>query len=91
MTATSTRPPAPPVAPSRVPEETPLGGEPSRRGLLVVVLLLAAVVSAVTIHAHAMWFDELQAWNIARASHSLGDLFSHLRYEGHPPLWYLPL
>jgi hypothetical protein len=72
-------------------EETPLGGERSRRGLLVVVLLLAAVVSAVTIHAHAMWFDELQAWNIARASHSLGDLFSHLRYEGHPPLWYLPL
>ena len=38
-----------------------------------------------------MWFDELQAWNIARASHSLGDLFSNLRYEGHPPLWYLPL
>ncbi len=38
-----------------------------------------------------MWFDELQAWNIARASHSLGDLLSHLRYEGHPALWYLPL
>jgi hypothetical protein len=55
------------------------------------VLVVAAVVSAVTMHAHAMWFDELQAWNIARASHSLGDLFAHLRYEGHPPLWYLPL
>jgi hypothetical protein len=62
-----------------------------RRGLLVAVFLVAAVVSAVCIHQHAMWFDELQAWNIARASHSLGDLFSHLRYEGHPPLWYLPL
>jgi len=56
-----------------------------------VAFLVAAGVSAVTIHAHAMWFDEMQAWNIARASHSLGDLFSHLRYEGHPPLWYLPL
>ncbi len=38
-----------------------------------------------------MWFDELQAWNIARASHSLGDLYTNLRYEGHPLLWYLPL
>ena len=38
-----------------------------------------------------MWFDELQAWNIARASHSLGDLYTNLRYEGHPILWYLPL
>lgn len=64
---------------------------PERRGLLVVVLLVAAALSAVTIHQHAMWFDELQAWNIARASTSLGDLLSHLRYEGHPPLWYLPL
>ena len=55
------------------------------------MFVVAALLSAVCIHAHAMWFDELQAWNIARASHSLGDLFSHLRYEGHPPLWYLPL
>jgi hypothetical protein len=38
-----------------------------------------------------MWFDELQSWNLARASHSLPELFRHLRYEGHPPLWYLPL
>ena len=38
-----------------------------------------------------MWFDELQAWNIARASHSLPGLVANLRYEGHPVLWYLPL
>ena len=34
----------------------------------------ASVVTALGLRAHAMWFDELQAWNIARASHSLGDL-----------------
>jgi hypothetical protein len=38
-----------------------------------------------------MWFDELQAWNIARASHSLGGLYANLRYEGHPIAWYLVL
>jgi hypothetical protein len=91
VTATSTRPPAGPTAPSRGPAEVHERDPGQYRGLLVAVFLVAAVISAVTIHAHAMWFDELQAWNIARASHSLGDLFSHLRYEGHPPLWYLPL
>lgn len=50
-----------------------------------------AVVSAIGIRAHTLWFDEMQAWNIARASHSLGDLATNLRYEGHPVLWYLPL
>ncbi len=59
--------------------------------MLVVAFLVAAVISGVSIHAHAMWFDELQAWNIARASRALPDLFVNLRYEGHPALWYLPL
>jgi hypothetical protein len=70
------------VTPSRSPHE---------RRLLRTAFVVVAVVSAVCIHAHAMWFDEVQAWNIARASHSLSDLWSHLRYEGHPALWYLPL
>ena len=46
---------------------------------------------AVGIARHDLWFDELQAWNVARSSHGLGDLVSQLRYEGHPVLWYLPL
>ena len=63
----------------------------SHRGLLLGILIVASVVTALGLRAHAMWFDELQAWNIARASHSLGDLYTNLRYEGHPILWYLPL
>jgi hypothetical protein len=38
-----------------------------------------------------MWFDELQAWNIARASGSPFAVLTNLRYEGHPALWYLLL
>jgi hypothetical protein len=91
VTATSTRPPAPLDAPRPAADPVATPAPPARRGVLLVVLAAVAVLAAVCIHAHAMWFDELQAWNIARASHSLGELFSHLRYEGHPPLWYLAL
>ena len=40
----------------------------SRRGLLLGILLVASLITALGLRAHAMWFDELQAWNIARAS-----------------------
>ena len=50
----------------------------------------AALLALVTLR-HAMWRDELQAWLIARDSHSLLELLHTLRYEGHPALWYLLL
>ena len=40
---------------------------------------------------HEMWRDELQAWNIARESSTLAQLFRNSRYETHPPLWHLCL
>jgi hypothetical protein len=61
------------------------------RGLLLGILVVGSIVTALGLRGHAMWFDEIQAWNIARASHSLPDLYANLRYEGHPVLWYLPL
>lgn len=39
---------------------------------------------------HELWFDETQAWVIVRDC-DLSGLFEMLRYEGHPPLWYLIL
>lgn len=63
----------------------------SRHGVLLAILAVASLITALGLRGHAMWFDELQAWNIARASHSIPDLFTNLRYEGHPVLWYLPL
>ena len=62
-----------------------------RLATLVVAFIVATVGTALGLRGHAMWFDELQAWNIARSAHSLGDLYGHLRYEGHPIVWYLPL
>ncbi len=78
------------AGPSR-PGPLAVPGPRSRWGLLLGILIVASLVTALGLRAHAMWFDELQAWNIARASHSLGDLYTNLRYEGHPILWYLPL
>lgn len=56
-------------------------------------LLLAVFVAAVVILAfrHEPWFDEWQAWLIARDSSSLGGVLTNSRYEGHPPLWYFLL
>jgi hypothetical protein len=36
-----------------------------------------------------MWGDELQVWMIARHSHSIAELISLKKYEGHPDAWYL--
>ena len=39
---------------------------------------------------HESWYDEAQAWLIARDC-NLFTMLSQFRYEGHPPLWYLIL
>lgn len=52
--------------------------------------IFTALLAFTTAH-HEMWRDELQAWLIARDSHSLSQLFHLLHYEGHPALWYLLL
>jgi hypothetical protein len=50
-----------------------------------------ALALAFVVMHHEMWRDELQAWVIARDSHTIGGLFRNLRYEGHPVCWYLLL
>ena len=52
--------------------------------------LFALLLGIVSIR-HEMFRDEMQAFLIARDSHSLGELFRNLRYEGHPALWHLLL
>ncbi len=48
-------------------------------GLIVIVLF------------HEEWFDEAQAWEIARCASLKDILFKIPHYEGHPPLWHLLL
>jgi len=59
-----------------------------------VITVFGALFACLMIYGsyrHQLIFDEAQAWLIARDSHGLMDLFRHLRYEGHPALWYLLL
>lgn len=55
------------------------------------IIFMYALIVGITMYYHEPWFDEAQAWLIARDV-SIKDLFTtYLRYEGHPPLWYLIL
>lgn len=71
----------------------PESAERARRAHLfewIVLSVYTILLALITLH-HEMWRDELQAWLIARDSHSLSQLLHVLHYEGHPLLWYLLL
>ena len=55
-----------------------------------VFILYSGLVLA-GMYYHELWGDELHSWNIVKGSNSLGELFRNIRYEGHPPLWYIYL
>jgi hypothetical protein len=59
----------------------------ARIGLTAAFAVLLAVMAAF----HTPARDELQAWLIARESHSLPGLMLNMRNEGHPPLWQMLL
>jgi hypothetical protein len=80
---------APDLEPDGAGVTRPTGGVTT--GWLVITLVVASAAFGWVLARHPMWFDEMQAWNIARSSGSLGDLLTNLRYEGHPVAWYLPL
>lgn len=56
---------------------------------LVLMGYLAGLI--MVIQFHEPWFDEAQAWNIARTASIQEILFTIPHYEGHPPLWHLLL
>ena len=59
--------------------------------MLALVFAVWCVVVITGAAVHEPWWDEAQGWLIARDA-SLPELFTHVvRYEGHPPLWYLIL
>jgi hypothetical protein len=53
-------------------------------------LALYVASIAFVVYRHEPWFDEAQAWLIARDS-NLINLFQRLPYEGQPGLWHLIL
>ncbi|MBQ2264325.1 MAG: hypothetical protein II341_02880 [Oscillospiraceae bacterium] len=56
-----------------------------------VVLFLYVLGTAVISCFHEPWFDEAQAWMIARSATLREILFEIPHYEGHPQLWHLVL
>lgn len=54
---------------------------------LIIYLLGVCTVS----FFHEPWFDEAQAWAIARSGTIKEILFEIPHYDGHPPLWHLIL
>jgi len=56
-----------------------------------LVVAVFAIVAAMVLARHEMWLDELNPWDIARDARSLRELFYNMRFEPHPPLWYLCL
>lgn len=59
--------------------------------VLAIGLLAFTAVVAFGISVHEPWFDEAHAWLLARDATTVELLTKYLRYEGHPPLWYLIL
>jgi hypothetical protein len=77
---------------SSAQEPSRIAGSGPRAGLFEWTTLgIFTTLLALLTWRHEMWRDELQAWLIARDSHSLRQLFHALHYEGHPSLWYLLL
>ena len=54
------------------------------------IFALYALLTLIGALNHELWYDEAQAWTIAR-DNTIGGIFHQLGYEGHPPLWYLIL
>ena len=63
-----------------------------KNGKAELITLIIYTVGIVIIGLfHEVWFDEAQAWQIARCASLKEMSFEIPHYEGHPPLWYLIL
>jgi hypothetical protein len=66
-------------------------GTPNDKSFALLVTFLFMAVGSVLVYHHEMWRDELHAWQVARDSRDLAELFGAYRYEVHPLLWPLIL
>ena len=63
----------------------------SEKKLEYITLFLFVLTYCIITVFHEPWFDEAQAWQIAKCA-SLKEIFFEIpHYEGHPPLWWLLL
>lgn len=67
-----------------------ISGKNRKRVYSCVLLLYCGLHLATTVF-HEPWYDEAEAWQIARCASVKDILFTIPHYEGHPPLWHLIL
>ena len=62
------------------------------RSSIVLICLFAvyAVLTFIGAANHEIWYDEAQAWCIAR-DNDIPGIIAQMQYEGHPPLWHFVL
>ncbi len=58
--------------------------------IMVLSLFVFIVITIYRLLHHTPWYDEAQAWNIARYL-DLSEIMSIVKTEGHPFLWYFIL
>ncbi len=64
----------------------------SSHGLTESIVFALFMISLIIVNLfHEPWFDEAQAWQIARCASLKEILFEIPHYEGHPALWHLML
>lgn len=54
----------------------------------VCALTVFFIISCLWLKFHETWFDEAQAWLIARDAGSYWKMIKAMSYEGHPALWH---
>lgn len=65
--------------------------EKNRKCVYSCVLLMYCALHLFMTLFHEPWYDEAEAWQIARCASAKDILFTIPHYEGHPPLWHLIL
>lgn len=63
----------------------------SEKKLEYITLFLFVFIYCIITVFHEPWFDEAQAWQIAKCASLKEMIFEIPHYEGHPPLWWLLL
>ena len=53
--------------------------------ILVCMFIVYAVLTFIGAANHELWFNEGQAWNIAR-DNDIPGIIAQMKLEGHPPL-----
>lgn len=62
----------------------------TRKIIDAAILAAYSAFLLIVVLNHEYWFDEAQAWVIAR-DNDLGGIIAMMKYEGHPPLWHFVL